>query len=68
MHPDVALSQLHEGAIDVAVVFRYDDAVPDDMQFQHLFDDPMYLISRRRADSRRSPGLRLDCRVRTMPA
>ena len=52
----------------MAVVFRYDDAVPDDMQFQHLFDDPMYLISRRRADSRRSPGLRLDCRVRTMPA
>jgi DNA-binding transcriptional LysR family regulator len=46
MHPDVALSQLREGAIDVAVVFRYDDTVPDDMQFQHLFDDPMYLISR----------------------
>jgi DNA-binding transcriptional LysR family regulator len=46
MHPDVALSQLRVGAIDVAVVFRYDDMVPDDMQFQHLFDDPMYLISR----------------------
>jgi DNA-binding transcriptional LysR family regulator len=46
MHPDVALSQLREGAIDVAVVFRYDDTMPDDMQFQHLFDDPMYLISR----------------------
>jgi DNA-binding transcriptional LysR family regulator len=46
MHPDIALSQLREGAIDVAVVFRYDDTVPDDMQFQHLFDDPMYLISR----------------------
>jgi DNA-binding transcriptional LysR family regulator len=41
MHPDVALSQLREGAIDVAVVFRYDDTVPDDMQFQHLFGDPM---------------------------
>jgi DNA-binding transcriptional LysR family regulator len=46
MHPDIALSQLREGVIDVAVVFRYDDAVPDDMQFQHLFDEPMYLISR----------------------
>jgi DNA-binding transcriptional LysR family regulator len=46
MHPDVALSQLREGAIDVAVVFRYDDTLPDGMQFQHLFDDPMYLISR----------------------
>jgi DNA-binding transcriptional LysR family regulator len=46
MHPDVALSQLREGAIDVAVVFRHDDTVPDDMTFQHLFDDPMYLISR----------------------
>jgi DNA-binding transcriptional LysR family regulator len=46
MHPDVALGQLREGTVDVAVVFRYDEAVPDDMQFQHLFDDPMYLISR----------------------
>jgi DNA-binding transcriptional LysR family regulator len=46
MHPDVALGQLREGSVDVAVVFRYDDVVPDDMQFQHLFDEPMYLISR----------------------
>jgi DNA-binding transcriptional LysR family regulator len=46
MHPDVALGQLRAGTIDVAVVFRYDDDVPEDVQVQHLFDDPMYLISR----------------------
>jgi hypothetical protein len=32
MHPDVALSRLREGAINVAVVFRYDDMASDDMQ------------------------------------
>jgi hypothetical protein len=30
----------------VAVVLRNDDTVPDDMEFQHLFDDPMYLVGR----------------------
>ncbi len=45
LHPDLALEQLRDGSIDVAVVFRYDDDVPDDLSFQHLFDDPMCLIS-----------------------
>jgi DNA-binding transcriptional LysR family regulator len=46
MHPEVALDRLRDGSIDVAVVFRYDDSVPSDLRFEHLFDDPMYLISR----------------------
>jgi DNA-binding transcriptional LysR family regulator len=45
LHPDVALQQLREGLIDVAVVFRYDDEVPDGMRFTHLFDDAMLLLT-----------------------
>lgn len=45
LHPDLALQQLREGLVDVAVVFRYDDRVPDDMRFTYLFDDAMYLLS-----------------------
>lgn len=45
LHPDLALQHLREGRIDVAVVFRYDDAVPADLRFTHLFDDPMHLLS-----------------------
>jgi DNA-binding transcriptional LysR family regulator len=51
LHPDIALQQLREGIIDVAVVFRYDDTVPEDMRFQHLFDDPMHLLSLQAAAS-----------------
>jgi DNA-binding transcriptional LysR family regulator len=51
LHPDIALQQLREGIIDVAVVFRYDDTVPEDMRFQHLFDDPMHLFSLQAAES-----------------
>jgi DNA-binding transcriptional LysR family regulator len=61
VHPDLALEQLRDGSIDVAVVFRYDDVVPDDLTFQHLFDDPMYLISLKSrqtlADHRDSPWI-----------
>ncbi len=46
MHPTVALDQLRSGAVDVAVIFRYDDTVPEDVHAQHLFDDPMHLVSR----------------------
>lgn len=46
LHPDRALEQLRDGLIDVAVVFRYDDTVPDGLRFQHVMDDPMFLISR----------------------
>jgi DNA-binding transcriptional LysR family regulator len=45
LHPDVALHQLREGLIDVAVVFRYDDQIPDGVRFTHLFDDTMHLLS-----------------------
>jgi DNA-binding transcriptional LysR family regulator len=61
LHPDIALQQLREGIIDVAVVFRYDDTVPEDMRFQHLFDDPMHLLSLQAAqslkDNRDSPWI-----------
>jgi DNA-binding transcriptional LysR family regulator len=46
LHPYVALQHLREGLIDVAVVFRYDDTVPEDMRITHLFDDPMHLLSK----------------------
>ena len=44
-HPRVALDMLRDGAVDAAVVFRYDDTTPDDVRTAHLFDDPMYLLS-----------------------
>lgn len=53
LHPDLALQQLREGSIDVAVVFRYDDDVPDDMRFTHLFDDAMHLLSTERGQTLR---------------
>ena len=61
LHPDLALQQLREGLIDVAVVFRYDDTVPEDMRFTYLFDDPMHLLSQQAdqtlADHRDSPWI-----------
>ena len=44
-HPRVALDLLRDGAVDAAVIFRYDDTTPDDVRTAHLFDDPMYLLS-----------------------
>jgi DNA-binding transcriptional LysR family regulator len=47
-HPTVALQLLRDGKIDVAIVFRYDDTVPDDdVRYSHIADDPMYLLSQR---------------------
>jgi DNA-binding transcriptional LysR family regulator len=46
LHPTLALQHLREGLIDVAVVFRYDDTVPEDVRCTHLFDDPMHLLSK----------------------
>jgi DNA-binding transcriptional LysR family regulator len=46
LHPDLAVQRLREGTIDVAVIFRYDDSVPDGVHVEHLFDDPMHLLSR----------------------
>src|SRR4029453_7406837 len=61
LHPDVALQQLREGLIHVAVVFRYDDTLPEDMRFTHLFDDAMHLLSKEPgqtlADHKDSPWL-----------
>lgn len=45
-HPSVATRLLRDGDVDVAVVFRYDDIVPDDgIRYSHLLDDPMFLLS-----------------------
>jgi DNA-binding transcriptional LysR family regulator len=61
LHPDLALQQLREGLIEVAVIFRYDDELPPDVRGIHLFDDPMHLASKRSgeslADHRDSPWI-----------
>jgi len=44
-HPRVALDLLRAGEVDAALIFRYDDATPDDFRVTHLFDDPMHLLS-----------------------
>ncbi len=60
-HPQVALSMLRDGQVDAAIIFRYDDTVPDDIRAIHLFDDPMYLLSlepgQRLPDHRDSPWI-----------
>jgi DNA-binding transcriptional LysR family regulator len=50
-HPPDALELLRAGKIDVAVIFRYDESEPepDDVRLRHLLDDPLYLLSTRRA-------------------
>jgi DNA-binding transcriptional LysR family regulator len=50
-HPPEALELLRAGKIDVAVIFRYDETEPepDDVRLHHLLDDPLYLLSTRRA-------------------
>jgi DNA-binding transcriptional LysR family regulator len=61
LHPDMALQRLRDGTIDVAVIFRYDDSVPDDMHVEHIFDDPMHLLSHQAgqtlADHKDSPWI-----------
>lgn len=49
-HPEVALGMLRDGQVDCAVIFRYDDTVPDGVRVRHLFDDPMYLLSRQQGE------------------
>lgn len=44
-HPVVAMAMLREGAVDLAIVHRYDDDPPPDVRSIHLFDDPMFLVS-----------------------
>lgn len=51
-HPTMALQWLRDGKVDVAVLFRYDDTVPDDdVRYDHIADDPMYLLSLRHGDT-----------------
>jgi DNA-binding transcriptional LysR family regulator len=49
-HPPEALELLRAGAIDVAVIFRYDETEPepDGIRLHHLLDDPVYVLSTRR--------------------
>jgi DNA-binding transcriptional LysR family regulator len=41
----VALAMLRDGEVDLAIGFRYDDAMPNGVRATHLFDDPMNLLS-----------------------
>ncbi|SMD10270.1 LysR family transcriptional regulator [Kibdelosporangium aridum] len=46
-HPVVAKQQLRDGEVDLAIVFHYDDAPPDDgLRYTYLLDDPVYLLSK----------------------
>jgi DNA-binding transcriptional LysR family regulator len=49
-HPPEALALLRTGSVEVAIIFRYDDAEdePPGIRLHHLLDDPMYLLSNRR--------------------
>src|SRR3954451_5586341 len=49
-HPPEALEMLRTGKVEVAIIFRYDDAddEPPGIRLHHLLDDPMYLLSDRR--------------------
>ena len=40
LHPELAVQGLREGTIDVAVIFRYDDSVPEGVYVQHLSTTP----------------------------
>src|SRR3982751_5946493 len=49
-HPPDALELLRTGSVEVAIVFRYDDAEDEapGIRLHHLLDDPMYVLSKRR--------------------
>lgn len=51
-HPVVAGRLLRDGEVDVAVVFRHDETVPDDgLRYEHLLDDPVLLLSLRAGET-----------------
>ncbi|MDN3238383.1 LysR family transcriptional regulator [Glycomyces tritici] len=50
-HPVAAIEMLRTGAVDAAVVFRYEEDLPGDIRGVHLFDDPMYLLSSRAGET-----------------
>src|SRR6476620_10683324 len=49
-HPPEALELLRTGAVEVAIIFRYDETEeePPGVRLHHLLDDPVYLVSQRR--------------------
>jgi len=49
-HPPEALELLRTGRVELAIVFRYDDAEdePPGIRLHYLLDDPMYLLANRR--------------------
>jgi molybdate transport repressor ModE-like protein len=49
-HPPEALELLRTGRVELAIVFRYDDAEdePPRIRLHYLLDDPMYLLASRR--------------------
>ena len=49
-HPPEELELLRAGKVDVAVIFRHDEAEPepDNVRLHHLLDDPLYVLSTRR--------------------
>ncbi|MFF0344641.1 LysR family transcriptional regulator [Kribbella sp. NPDC004875] len=52
VHPRIATHQLRAGDLDLAIVFRYDDALPEDgLRYTHLRDDPVHLLSRRTGET-----------------
>lgn len=48
-HPPEALTLLRTGRVEVAIVFRYDDAQDElpGIRLRHLLDDPMYVLADR---------------------
>jgi DNA-binding transcriptional LysR family regulator len=52
-HPVEALEMLRHGEVDVALVFRHIGAPEEEHGFRlvHMYDDPIYLISRRARDT-----------------
>ncbi len=49
-HPPEALALLRTGSVEVAIIFRYDDAADEapGIRLHYLLDDPMYLLADRR--------------------
>lgn len=47
LHPEDALRMLRAGQVEVAIIFRYDETVPeeDGVRLVHLLDDPLHLLS-----------------------
>jgi DNA-binding transcriptional LysR family regulator len=47
-HPPESLGLLRAGLVDAALIFRYDQSVPepDDIRLVHILDDPTYLLTR----------------------